>query len=139
MQKKVYKWLKLSIKGFLSFLLFHLMLNLTLPRINKFIPIIEKRRNKLNCLIVRFRCDDKIRLFSSPELRYITLLSLEQKILNLYSYTVHQNKLIDMFINNINGVINKNLCLFFFPSDNKLAWKAKQEQQELTKKSTVFE
>ena len=116
MQKKVYKWLKLSIKGFLSFLLFHLMLNLILPRINKFIPIIEKRRKKLN---------------------YITLLSLEHKILNLYSYTVHQN--IDMFINNIDGVINKNLCLFFFPSDNKLAWKAKQEQRELTKKSTVFE
>ena len=37
-----------------------------------------------------------------------------------------------MFINNINGVINKNLSLFFFPSDIKLAWKAKQKQQELT-------
>ena len=49
------------------------------------------------------------------------------------SYTVHRNKLIDMFINNINGVINKNLSLFFFPSDIKLAWKAKQKQRELTK------
>ena len=38
-----------------------------------------------------------------------------------------------MFINNINGVINKNLSLFFFPSDIKLAWKAKQKQRELTK------
>ena len=38
-----------------------------------------------------------------------------------------------MFINNINGVINKNLSLFFFPSDIKLAWKAKQKQQELNK------
>ena len=37
-----------------------------------------------------------------------------------------------MFINNINGVINKNL-VFFFPSDTKLAWKAKQKQRELTK------
>ena len=35
-----------------------------------------------------------------------------------------------MFINNINGVINKN---FFFPSDIKLAWKGKQKQRELTK------
>ena len=38
-----------------------------------------------------------------------------------------------MFINNINGVINKNLSLFFFPSDIKLAWKVKQKQRELTK------
>ena len=54
------------------------------------------------------------------------------------SCTVHRNKLIDMFINNINGVINKNLSLFFFPSDIKLAWKVKQKQRELTKKSTFF-
>ena len=46
------------------------------------------------------------------------------------SYTIHRNKLIDMFINNITGVINKN---FFFPSDIKLAWKGKQKQRELTK------
>ena len=38
-----------------------------------------------------------------------------------------------MFINNINEVINKNLSLFFFPSDIKLAWKAKQKHRELTK------
>ena len=38
-----------------------------------------------------------------------------------------------MFINHINGVINKNLSLLFFPSDVKLAWKAKQKQRELTK------
>ena len=38
-----------------------------------------------------------------------------------------------MFINNINGVINKNVSLFFFPSDIKLAWKVKQKQRELTK------
>ena len=43
-----------------------------------------------------------------------------------------------MFINNINGVINKNLSLFFFPSDIKLAWKAKQKQQELTKNQLFF-
>ena len=43
-----------------------------------------------------------------------------------------------MFINNVNGVINKNLSLFFFPSDIKLAWKVKQKQRELTKKSTFF-
>ena len=30
------------------------------------------------------------------------------------SYTVYRNKLIDMFINNMNGFINKNLSLFFF-------------------------
>ena len=38
-----------------------------------------------------------------------------------------------MFINKINGVINKNSSLFFFPTDIKLAWKAKQKQRELTK------
>ena len=43
-----------------------------------------------------------------------------------------------MFINNINGVINKNLSLFFFPSDIKLAWKAKQKQRELTKNQLFF-
>ena len=43
-----------------------------------------------------------------------------------------------MFINNINGVINKNLSLFFFPSDIKLAWKAKQKQQELTENQLFF-
>ena len=43
-----------------------------------------------------------------------------------------------MFINNINGVINKNLSLFFFPSDIKLAWKAKQKQREFTKNQLFF-
>ena len=43
-----------------------------------------------------------------------------------------------MFINNINEVINKNLSLFFFPSDIKLAWKAKQKQRELTKNQFFF-
>ena len=38
-----------------------------------------------------------------------------------------------MFNNKINGVINKNLNLFFLPSDIKLAWEAKQKQQDLTK------
>ena len=38
-----------------------------------------------------------------------------------------------MFIININGVINKNLNLLFFPSDIKLAWKVKQKQRELSK------
>ena len=54
------------------------------------------------------------------------------------SYTVHRNRLIDMFINHINGVINKNLSLLFFPSDVKLAWKAKQKQRELTKNQLFF-
>ena len=45
--KKVYKWWKRSIKGFLSFLLFYLMLTSILPGTNKFIPIIEKRRKKV--------------------------------------------------------------------------------------------
>ena len=39
---------------------------------------------------------------------------------------------IDMLINNINGVMNKNLSLFFFSSDIKFAWKAKQKKRELT-------
>ena len=43
-----------------------------------------------------------------------------------------------MFINNTNGVINKNLSLFFFTSDIKLAWKAKQKQRELTKNQHFF-
>ena len=43
-----------------------------------------------------------------------------------------------MFINNINGVTNKNLSLFFFPLDIKLACNAIQKQRELTKKSTFF-
>ena len=43
-----------------------------------------------------------------------------------------------MFINSINGVINKNLSLFYFPSDIKLAWKAKQKQQELTENQLFF-
>ena len=43
-----------------------------------------------------------------------------------------------MFINNINEVINKNLSLFFFSSDIKLAWKAKQKHRELTKNQLFF-
>ena len=42
--KKVYKWYKRSIKGFLFFSLFHLMLTSILTGINKFIAIIDKRR-----------------------------------------------------------------------------------------------
>ena len=48
------------------------------------------------------------------------------------SYAVYRNKLTDMFINNINGFLNRNLSLFFCPSDIKLAWKAKQNQREST-------
>ena len=54
------------------------------------------------------------------------------------SHTIYRNKLIDMIINNITAVINKNSNLFFFPSDIKLAWKAKQKQQELTKNQLFF-
>ena len=86
--KKIYKWWKRSVKGFLSFLLFSLMLTSILPRINKFIPIMEMRRKKLKCLIFRFRCNDKIRLFCSPELNYITLLSLKQKISEFLTATL---------------------------------------------------
>ena len=43
-----------------------------------------------------------------------------------------------MFITNINGVINKKLSLFFFPSDIKLTWKAKEKQRELTKNQLFF-
>ena len=43
-----------------------------------------------------------------------------------------------MFINNINGVINKDISLFFFLSDIKLAWKVKQKQRELTKNQLFF-
>ena len=111
------------------------MLTSILPWINKFIPIIKKRRKKLKCLIFRFWCNDKIRLFCSTELYYITLLSLAKNFWVFISCTVLRNKLIDMFINNNNGVIIKNLSLFFFPSDIKLAWKAKQKQWELTKNS----
>ena len=43
-----------------------------------------------------------------------------------------------MLISNINGVINKNLSTFFFPSGIKLVWKAKQKQRELTKNQFFF-
>ena len=108
------------------------MLTSILLRINKFILIIEKRRKKRKCLIFLFRCNDKIRLFCSPELHNFVVF-VTKYFWVFISYTVHRNKLIDMFINNINGIINKNLILFFFPSDIKLAWKAQQKQQELTK------
>ena len=73
--KKGLQVVKRSSKGFLSFSLFDLMLTSILPQINKFIPIIEKRRKKLKCLIFRFRSNNKTRLFCSPELYYIVLLS----------------------------------------------------------------
>ena len=40
--------------------------------------------------------------------------------------------------NHINGVINKNLSLFFFSPNIKLAWKVKQKQRELTKNQLFF-
>ena len=43
-----------------------------------------------------------------------------------------------MLINNINGVINKNLSLLFFPSNIKLAWEAKKKHRELTKNQPLF-
>ena len=49
------------------------------------------------------------------------------------NFTVHRNKLIDMFTNNINRVTNKNISLFFFPSDIKLAWKTKQKHRNWPK------
>ena len=71
---------KTVIKGFLSFSLFYLMLTSIFPWINKCIHITEKCRKKLKCLIFHFRCNDKIRLICSPELYYIALLSLLQKM-----------------------------------------------------------
>ena len=43
-----------------------------------------------------------------------------------------------MFINHINGVIDKNLSLFFFSPNIKLAWKVKQKQRELTKNQLFY-
>ena len=54
------------------------------------------------------------------------------------SYTVHRNKLTDMFINNINGVINKNLSLFFFPSDIKLEFEGETKTARIDQKLTFF-
>ena len=54
------------------------------------------------------------------------------------SYTVHRNKLIDMFINNINGVINKNLSLFFFSVRHYFSMEGEKKQQELTKNLLFF-
>ena len=65
-----------QLRAFYFFSLFYLMLTSILPRIQKFTPIIEKHRKKLVYLIYRFPCNDKIRLFCSPELYYITVLSL---------------------------------------------------------------
>ena len=42
--------------------------------VNKFIPIIKKRRRKLKCLVFRFPCNDKIRLFCSTELYFVVFL-----------------------------------------------------------------
>ena len=58
------------------------------------------------------------------------------------SCTVHRKKLIDMFINNNNGVINKNsifffFFFFFFAFSIKLAL-VKQKQRELTKNELIF-
>ena len=114
------------------------MLTSILPRINRFIPFIEKRRKKHKCLIFRFRCKDKIRLFCSPQLYYNFVVFVAKYLWVFISYTVHRNKLIDMFINNINGVINKNLSIFLFLSDIKLVWKVKQKQRELTKNLFFF-
>ena len=129
--KKVYKWWKRSIKGFLSFSMFYLMLTSILPGINKFIPIIAEKN--LSVWLFIFGVTIKFDYFAHQN--YITQLCClcSKKFWVFISYTVHRNKLIDMFINNINGVINKNLSLFSFPSDIKLAWKAKQKQRELTK------
>ena len=57
-QKKVYKRWKRSIKGFLSFSLFYVMLTwILLTRINKFIPIIENRRKRFFIFRVTIRFD----------------------------------------------------------------------------------
>ena len=122
--KKVYKWWKRSIKGFLSFSMLYLMLTLILQWINEFIHIIEKRRKKRKCLIFRFiSINLPTRIILHNFIAFVA-----KNVWVFISYTVHRNKLIDMCISNINWVINKNVSLFFFPSDIKLAWKAKQKQ-----------
>ena len=56
--KKVYKWYKRSIKGFLFFFIVSPNVDFDTYR-DKFIAIIDKRRKKPKCLIFRFRCNDK--------------------------------------------------------------------------------
>ena len=102
----------------------------------KFIPIIEKHRKKRKCLIFRFRCNNKILLTRIILHNFVVFVAKSFWV--FITCTVHRNKLIDIFINNIDEVINKNLSLLFFPSDIKLAWKAKQKKEELTKNQVFF-
>ena len=102
----------------------------------KFIPIIEKYRKKRKCLIFRFRCNNKILLTRIILHNFVVFVAKSFWV--FITCTVHRNKLIDIFINNIDEVINKNLSLLFFPSDIKLAWKAKQKKEELTKNQVFF-
>ena len=83
------------------------MVTSKLPRIDEFILIIEKRRKKLKCLINSIIFLTRITLYD--------FVAFVTKIFWVFiSYAVHRNRLIDMFINNVNAVINKNLSLFFF-------------------------
>ena len=52
------------------------------------------------------------------------------------NYTVHENKLTDMCINNINGVINKNLSLFSFPS--AISMEGETKTAKIDQKPTFF-
>ena len=116
------------------------MLTSILPQIRKFIPIIKKRSKKLKRLIFVFGVTIKFDYFAHQNYKLIHnfVVFVMNNFRVFISYTFHRNKLIDMFINNINGVINKNLSLFFFPSDIKLVRKAKQKQRELTKSLKTF-
>ena len=69
--------------------------------------LLKSAEKKRKCMIFRFPCNHKIWLFCSPELYYITVVVFVAKYVWVFiSYTVHRNKLIDIIINNINGVIN---------------------------------
>ena len=106
------KW-KRSINEFLSFSLLYLMLTSILPRINKFIPIIEERRKKLlSVWFFVFGVTIKFDYLLITITLHNFVVFVTKDFWVFISYTVHRNKLVDMFINNIKGVINKVVSFF---------------------------
>ena len=106
------KW-KRSINEFLSFSLLYLMLTSILPRINKFIPIIEERRKKLlSVWFFVFGVTIKFDYLLITITLHNFVVFVTKDFWVFINYTVHRNKLVDMFINNIKGVINKVVSFF---------------------------
>ena len=137
MQKKVYKWWKRSIKGFSPFSLIYLTLTSILHGLIN-LNLLLKNAEK-SAWFFCSRCNDKIWLFCSPELYYITLLSLQLVLSWVFiSYNVHRNKQIDTFINNTNGVIIKNLSLFFFFRSALNEQGRRNKNSGVDQKSTLF-